>query len=160
MSLKANVKNFNNSKNYKEFLNVVKQRLNHHKQLLTQNKKTILKILFESQSHLSAEEIIAISETYNDGLLSASTVYRTLSSFEHFGVVESLAIQDKKRYELNYLKQPHYHLYCQECNQVIEFEDAKIHSSFLSTIEKMNFKALHFNVIISGVCKQCLNSSK
>jgi len=69
--------------------------------------------------------------------------------------VDKIIIDDKKRFELVYFKQPHYHAYCQECNKLIEFENLEIHNLFLKNLKEINFKPTNFNVIINGVCKNC-----
>jgi len=64
-------------------------------------------------------------------------------------------LDDKKRFELVYCKQPHYHLYCQECNKVMEFESLDIHDLFIKHLKNIDFKPTNFNVIINGVCTKC-----
>ena len=78
-----------------------------------------------------------------------------LSAFEVLGMVDKIFVDDKKRFELVYFKQPHYHAYCQECNKLIEFENLEIHKLFLKNLKEINFKATNFNVIINGICNKC-----
>ncbi|TET87491.1 MAG: hypothetical protein E3J96_05400 [Sulfurovum sp.] len=76
-------------------------------------------------------------------------------SFEAYGIVDSIIVDNKKRYELLYLKKPHYHLYCQECHKILEFESLDIHDMFLTHLKSLEFQPTNFNVIINGVCKKC-----
>ncbi|MEA2051083.1 MAG: transcriptional repressor [Campylobacterota bacterium] len=152
---------------YIEFLKIVEKRLESHNQILTINKSIILELLFENSEHLSAEDIIELSKISNlncvendtmnkqKNKLKVTTVYRVLNTFERFGIVDSIFVDDKKRYELSYFKQPHYHLYCQECNKISEFESLDIHDKFLSELKNQNFKPTNYNVIINGICKEC-----
>lgn len=140
---------------YLEFLKIVEKRLTNHNQILTKNKQEVLKIIYENNSHLSAEDIVSISKQNIGQRLKSTTVYRSLSVFETLGIVETITVDDKKRYELSYFKQPHYHLYCQECGTISEFEDKNIHQLFLAQLNQKEFKATNFNVIINGVCNKC-----
>jgi len=140
---------------YIDFLQIVKKRLVSHNQILNINKSSILEILFENSEHLSVDDILILSKTKKSIKLSITTIYRILNVFETFGIVDSIIVDDKKRYELSYFKQPHYHLYCQRCHNIAEFESLDIHDKFLQNLKSEGFKPTNFNVIINGVCKQC-----
>lgn len=144
-------------KEFIEFLAIVKLRLKSHNQSLTKNKQFILEILYDNLSHLSVEEIVEIAKQHSVKL-PMTTIYRTLSSFEAFGVVDTILVDDKKRYELIYFKKPHYHLYCGVCHKILEFSSIDIHNSFLEELAHMDFTPTNFNVIINGVCKECQNN--
>ena len=145
----------NNVQEYIEFLKIVGKRLESHNQVLNINKSIILEILFENSEHLSVDDIILLSKTKESNKLSVTTIYRILNVFETLGIIDSIIVDDKKRYELSYFKQPHYHLYCQNCHKISEFESLDIHDKFLQNLKSEGFKPTNFNVIINGVCKQC-----
>ncbi len=139
-----------------KFMNLIENRLSSHNQIMTSNKEMIIKILFEHNEHLSVQNIIDISKSNNDKKLDTTTIYRILSKLEIFGIVESILLSDnKRRYELSYLQKPHYHLSCQTCNTISEFESIYIYNIFLKELKNMNFQSTSFNVIINGVCKNC-----
>ena len=140
---------------YTNVFNIIKKRFEKHSQIFTINKQIIFRILFENSEHLSVDEIVIIANNYFKQELNSSTVYRILSSFELLGIVDYIVVDDKKRFELVYFKQPHYHLYCQECNKVMEFESLDIHNLFLAHLKSIDFKPTNFNVIINGVCQKC-----
>jgi Fe2+ or Zn2+ uptake regulation protein len=140
---------------YIDFLKIVEKRLEFHNQILTINKSIILELLFENSEHLSADDIVQLSKTKQANTLNVTTAYRALSTFETFGIVDSISIDDKKRYELSYLKRPHYHLYCQSCNAISEFECLDIHDKFLQSLKRLSFTPTNFNVIINGVYNKC-----
>jgi Fur family ferric uptake transcriptional regulator len=146
--------NFKQSQEYKDLLRVVKKRLHSHNLTFTKNKSKILEILYFNQDHISVEEIVATSKKM-DEKIPMTTAYRVVSELETFGIIESIVIDDTKRYELSYLKKPHYHIYCNECHSVSEFENEEIHQKFLDELKLQNFQATNFNVIISGVCEKC-----
>jgi len=140
---------------YINIFNIIKKRFEKHSQIFTINKQMIFKILYNNSEHLSVEEIVLIGNKYFEEVLNNSTVYRILSAFEMLGIVDYIVVDDKKRFELVYFKQPHYHLYCQECNKVMEFESMDVHDLFLAHLKSIDFKPTNFNVIINGVCKKC-----
>ena len=142
---------------YLNIFNIIKKRFEQHSQLFTLNKQIIFRILYEYSEHLSVDDIVSIAYENFKQKLNNSTVYRILSSFEVLGIVDNIFVDDKKRFELVYFRQPHYHLYCQECNKVIEFESLDIHDLFLKELKNIQFKPTNFNVIINGVCKECQN---
>lgn len=147
----------NDKELYSDFMDLVEKRLKKHNQLLTKNKKTVLDILYDQKEHLSVEEIVEHSKSHKKNSLSLTTVYRIISTLESFGIVESLLVKDKKRYELSYQKKPHYHLYCQECCNIYEFSSCDIERMFSIKLKQMEFKAATFNVMINGVCKNCIS---
>jgi Fe2+ or Zn2+ uptake regulation protein len=151
MSKLPNVEN----KEYLSIFSIIKRRFEQHHQIFTVNKQIIFRILYENDEHLSVEEIACIASEYYKQSLNHSSVYRILSFFEVLGIVDNISVDDKKRFELVYCKQPHYHLYCQECNKVREFESLDIHDLFLAHLKSIDFKPTNFNVIINGVCQKC-----
>ncbi len=140
---------------YIDFLKIVEKRLESHNKILTINKSIVLELLFENSEHLSTDDIIQLSKKKKENSLNTTTTYRILNTFETFGIVDSILIDDKKRYELSYFKQPHYHLYCQSCHLISEFECFDIHDKFLHNLRDLSFAPTNFNVIINGVCKKC-----
>jgi len=153
MCLLPNIKN----SEYLNIFSIIKNRFEQHNQLFTINKQIIFRILYEYSEHLSVDDIVNIALANFKQKLNSSTVYRIMSAFEVLGIVDNIIVDDKKRFELIYFRQPHYHLYCQECNNVIEFESLEIHNLFLKELDKIDFKPTNFNVIINGVCKKCQN---
>jgi Fe2+ or Zn2+ uptake regulation protein len=144
-------------KEYLYLIDIIKKRFEKHNQVFSSNEENIFKILFECTEHLSLDEIVKNVYDIFEVDLNGSLVYKTLSSFETLGIVENIMIDEKKRYELSYFKNTHYHLYCQECNKIEEFESAQIHQSFVKHLMDVEFRATNFNVIINGVCKKCQN---
>jgi len=153
MCLLPNIKN----SEYLNIFSIIKNRFEQHNQLFTINKQIIFRILYEYSEHLSVDDIVNIALANFKQKLNSSTVYRIMSAFEVLGIVDNIIVDDKKRFELIYFRQLHYHLYCQECNNVIEFESLEIHNLFLKELDKIDFKPTNFNVIINGVCKKCQN---
>ena len=86
-----------NSMEFSNFIKLIEKKLISCEQLLTSNKKQILKILFENSEHLSVANIVNISNISGDKGLDTTTTYRILSAFENFGIVDSILLDDNKK---------------------------------------------------------------
>lgn len=139
-----------------EFINIVRLRLKSHDEILTQNRLLILEILYVNSNHLCVNEIVNYAKVYKIKL-TLNTIYKILSFLETFNIIDSIVIDNKKRYELTYLKKPHYHMYCSQCHTIEEFSNLEIHDLFLNELKKLDFQPTGFNVIINGICKKCKN---
>jgi Fur family ferric uptake transcriptional regulator len=120
-------------------------------------KDYILKILYFSDDHLTAEEITAnVKKAYNIEV-GIATVYRTMKFFEEMNIVDSLDVGDGvKRYELN-LFLHHDHLVCTSCNKIIEFTDDLIEKQQIKVAKIHNFNLKDHVMTIYGLCKNCNN---
>lgn len=118
-------------------------------------KDYILKILFFSDEHLTAEQITAkVKKDYNIDV-GIATVYRTMKFFEDLNLVDTLDVGDSvKRYELN-LAAHHDHLVCTACNKIIEFTDDIIEIKQIKIAEENNFVLKNHVMTIYGLCEDC-----
>ncbi len=118
-------------------------------------KDYILKILFFSADHLTAEQIVfRIKEEYNIDV-GIATVYRTMKFFEELKIVDSLDIGDgTKRYEIN-LNLHHDHLVCTSCGKIIEFNDEIIEQQQIKVAKENKFNLKEHVMTIYGFCENC-----
>ena len=118
-------------------------------------KDYILKILYFSEEHLTAEQIsFNIKKDYNIDV-GIATVYRTMKFFEEMNIIESLDVGDGiKRYELN-LSLHHDHLVCTSCSKIIEFTDDLIENQQLKVAKNYNFDLKDHVMTIYGLCENC-----
>ena len=102
-------------------------------------KDYILKTLYFSTEHLTAEEISnKIKQNYNVSI-GIATVYRAMKFFSDLKLVNQLDIADSAiRYELN-ISEHHDHLICTSCGKIIEFRDDLIEQTQTKIAEKNNF---------------------
>ncbi|MFK2822555.1 Fur family transcriptional regulator [Arcobacter sp. YIC-80] len=118
-------------------------------------KDYILKILYFSDEHLSAEQIVNIAKSLYKIDMGIATVYRTVKFFESMNIVKSLDIGDgTKRYELN-ISIHHDHMICTNCNKIIEFTDELIEEQQELVAKKNNFKLKDHIMTIYGICEDC-----
>ncbi|RXJ68011.1 transcriptional repressor [Halarcobacter ebronensis] len=127
----------------------------------TIQKDYILKVLYYSEHHLSAEEITdKIQKEFNIDI-GIATVYRSLNFFEEMKLVEILNIGDgTRRYEFKFNKKHHDHLICTSCNKIIEFSDDIIELNQIKIAEKNGYLLNDHSMIIYGLCDNCCEQTK
>ena len=128
-------------------------------------KDYILKILYFSKEHLTADEISnKIKQNYNVSI-GIATVYRAMKFFHDTKLVNQLDIGDGVvRYELN-IAEHHDHLICTSCGIIIEFSDnlielkqmptnkivSKLKNTSLGVVKFQDFKYHGFTVNLNGI---------
>lgn len=122
----------------------------------TTKKEYILRVLFESKEHLSAEKILYLLKTKYNIDLGIATIYKTLTIYEDFAIVKSISIGEKnvKFYEIN-LYDHHDHLVCESCGKIVEFFDNVIEKLQEKIANENNFIMKNHNTIIFGLCEKC-----
>ncbi len=118
-------------------------------------KDYILKTLYFSTEHLTAEEISnKIKQNYNVSI-GIATVYRAMKFFSDLKLVNQLDIGDGAiRYELN-TSEHHDHLICMSCGKIVEFTDDFIELNQIKIAEKNNFILKEHVMTIYGLCENC-----
>ena len=118
-------------------------------------KDYILKILYFSHEHLTAEEISNEIKTKYNVSIGIATVYRAMKFFSDLKLVNQLDIADSAiRYELN-ISEHHDHLICTSCGKIIEFRDDLIEQTQTKIAEKNNFILKEHIMTIYGLCENC-----
>jgi Fur family ferric uptake transcriptional regulator len=118
-------------------------------------KDYILKVLYFSKKHLTAEEISnEIKENYNVSI-GIATVYRAVKFLHDMKLVNMLDVGDSSiRYELN-LSEHHDHLICESCGKIVEFRDDLIENQQELVAKKNNFILKEHIMTIYGLCENC-----
>ncbi|NLC51735.1 MAG: transcriptional repressor [Firmicutes bacterium] len=112
-----------------------------------------------SKAHPSAEATyFALKERFPS--ISLNTVYKTLHLFASLGLITRLTPKgETARFDGN--PQPHIHLICQECGQIIDLERENIELSTqeIEEIEKEHdFKVNQQQLFLYGYCTKCNKS--
>ena len=118
-------------------------------------KDYILKTLYFSTEHLTAEEISnKIKQNYNVSI-GIATVYRALSFLEEVDLITSITFgTDGKKYESN-AKSHHDHLICTTCGKIIEFIDDEIEKRQDKIAKKNKFRITSHSMQLYGTCENC-----
>lgn len=111
---------------------------------LTSARKSILELLIKSNKPLSYEDM---KESIS---MDKATFYRNITIFEEENLISSFESNDKKRY-FEIQKTQHSHFICNCCSKI-----ECIHQQLDFSLDGYKIE----NVIIKGICKNCMEGKK
>src|SRR3990172_3764559 len=89
---------------------------------ITQQKRLIVEQVFSHHDHFDADELLDhLRPLVAQRKVSRPTVYRTLAELVEAGMLRKMALGGRSVYEHEYGYPSHDHLYCQQCNRLLEF---------------------------------------
>ena len=120
---------------------------------LTDQRKTIAKIMSDSQDHPDVDELYKRASII-DSKISIATVYRTVKLFEEEGIVAKHDFKGgKARYEeLN--EGHHDHLIDIKTGEIIEFVDEEIEKLQQKVADKYGYKLVDHKLELYGIKKK------
>lgn len=122
---------------------------------VTRQREIILDGFLSSPSHLSAEELY-LRLRKNNPNIGYATVYRTMKLLADSGIASERHFGDRQtRYEPNTSEDHHYHLICNSCGKIIEFEDSEIETLLGKTAAAHDFTLSHQRLELYGLCPTC-----
>ena len=121
----------------------------------TKPRLLLLKLLEKSHIPLSIHDIVL--KLQND--VDQVTVYRSIESFTHTGIVREVDFQGQlARYEILDLEHDHHHIVCTKCHKIEDFVGCDV-----ERVEKTALRQSHsFSRItghsfdLYGLCKTCV----
>ncbi|MFC1546018.1 Fur family transcriptional regulator [Pseudomonadota bacterium] len=120
---------------------------------LTAQRETILALINGSNHHWDADEVArALSDAGHS--IGIATVYRGLAALETNGLIESIQLADKKRYE-RADKAHHDHMICTGCGTIKEFSHQTIEALQQAEAEKNGFRLTGHQLVMFGFCRAC-----
>jgi len=134
---------------------LVKNRLREEDYFITEPREAVIEYLTKSDSPVAIDEIIDAVETEG---INRSSVYRTVNLFEELGVVDKVLFRDGvNRVEMSsdFGGTHHHHLVCQDCGQVIEFEECGIGNLQRIADIKHGFDVESHYMEFYGLCREC-----
>ena len=125
---------------------------------MTHQRLEIFHTLVHSSEHPSAETLYSMLEKRMP-TLSLDTVYRTLATFVDLGLVKRVeTLGSKARFEAKI--DQHHHFFCDRCGQLTDFTWQSFDASQLpETVQELG-RVRDKNVILHGVCNQCLKAKE
>jgi Fur family ferric uptake transcriptional regulator len=122
---------------------------------LTSQRRRILKRIFSTHRHFTAEEAHDWFRKGRDDV-SRATVYRTLSLLVEGGLLDQLDLGgDKKRYEHLLGRAHHDHLLCTKCGTVVEFQEPRIETLQDEVAKANGFSITSHSLRLFGMCRNC-----
>ncbi|HEY0627754.1 MAG TPA: Fur family transcriptional regulator [Sphingomicrobium sp.] len=117
---------------------------------ITEQRKTIAKVLSESEDHPDVETLHARAAAI-DSNISIATVYRTVRLFEEAGILERHEFGDgRSRYEAA-SETHHDHLIDVETGNVIEFVDEELEELQRRIAARLGFRLVDHRMELYGV---------
>lgn len=120
---------------------------------LTPQRKAILEVLHEENSHLTADDIIREACLRASGI-NRSTIYRTLEFLEMQGLVVKSELGGRMVYH-HAEEGHHHHLVCQRCGRVTKCKERVLKPLSDSLIQQYGFTPDFHHLLIPGICSDC-----
>lgn len=131
---------------------------NGHK--FTKQKEYVLKILIQSNIHLSAEEIYR--KIIKERSFGLATVYRALKVFKELNIIKEISVDGTNYYEMKIFsgKPLHIHFKCKECNSIIDIDSKYLNMDYLRLNSKIeednNLVVFDSDIMLIGLCTKCM----
>ncbi|HSC88109.1 MAG TPA: Fur family transcriptional regulator [Polyangiaceae bacterium] len=118
----------------------------------TEQRSLIIKTLFDSGEHLTIDELLERVRAV-DSRVGYATVYRTMKMLAEGGIANELHFgSGVTRYEVADEDAHHDHLICEECGQIIEFEEPLIEELQERIAARYGFVVTHHKHELYGHC--------
>ena len=117
---------------------------------ITEQRRTIAKVLSDSEDHPDVEQLHARAAELDPGI-SIATVYRTVRLFEDAGILDRHDFGDgRARYEAA-PEAHHDHLIDVESGKVLEFVDPELEALQKQIAEKLGYRLVDHRMELYGV---------
>ncbi len=122
----------------------------------TEPRRIVLEEVFSRHEHFDAESLIEHMERK----VGRATVYRTLKEFVEAGLLRKFELDGRDVYEHDYGYPQHDHLYCQQCQKLIEFENEDLVRLRNELGREHSFRVTGHRLLITGICENCTRSRR
>jgi len=124
---------------------------------LTPQRVELVRLIAASDGHPSAAQLYArIKRQFPT--MSQATVYKTLALLKEMGQVLEIDLRDDSRYDGN-RPQPHPHLICINCNQIVDGEVSLEHEAIRKLEAVSGYTILRPQISLYGLCPDCKKES-
>ncbi len=121
---------------------------------VTPQRIEIFKELAEATDHPTAEKLHQ-RLVERMPTLSLDTVYRTLGTFSEMGLINKVeTTESQAHFEVSCTQ--HHHLVCERCKRIIDFMWQQVDDADLPEETKFLGNFNRRNVVVYGICKNCL----
>jgi Fe2+ or Zn2+ uptake regulation protein len=119
---------------------------------ITSARRALVTALLDADAHVTADDLAAVVQRSHPDV-HRSTIYRTLDALEDLGVVDHVHLgHGRAVYHL--LDDPHHHLVCEVCGEVLEVTDALFQPLATHLSEDYGFTLKH-HFALQGKCRTC-----
>ncbi len=128
---------------------------------ITRQRQWIVDQVFSHHDHFDADELMGhLAELIGRRQLSRPTVYRTLNELVEAGLLRKMTLGGRGVFEHDYGYPSHDHLYCQVCNQLIEFQSDSLERLRDRVAAEHDFEVSGHRMFVTGVCSSCRRRKK
>ncbi len=125
---------------------------------VTNQRRIVLQVVLDMHCHPTADQVHA-SPKVRRARISRATVYRSLESLVFLGVITKACHPgDVVRYDARL--EPHHHLVCLECGDVVDIADPAITPPSLPDMSVFGFEVQDCRMQLRGVCRRCRRKEK
>jgi Fur family ferric uptake transcriptional regulator len=120
----------------------------------SKQRRMIVEEVFRQHEHFDADHLSAqLARSGSD--VSRPTVYRTLNELVEAGLLRRMTLGGRSVYEHDYGYPQHDHLYCQQCERLIEFHSEELQRIREAVAREHQFRVTSHRFTIFGTCAQC-----
>ncbi len=125
----------------------------------TEQRRILVEHIFSHHQHFDADQLIAqLPPKGKPGYVSRPTVYRTLGEFVDAGLLRKFELDGRAVYEHDYGYPQHDHLYCEQCQNLYEFQSDELFELRNQVASKHGFRVSGHRMTIYGICDECAKS--
>jgi Fur family ferric uptake transcriptional regulator len=122
----------------------------------TDQRRMLVDQVFSHHEHFDADTLIEkLPRKGEPGHVSRPTVYRTLNEFVDAGLLRKFELDGRAVYEHDYGYPQHDHLYCKQCQRLIEFQSPELIALRDAVARENSFRVTSHRLIITGICETC-----
>ena len=122
----------------------------------SKQRNRLLELLRSTDSHPTADWLYQqLKDEFP--ILSLGTVYRNLATLIEQGLVKKIHFGSTfDRFEAN--TKPHYHLICESCEKIIDFEMPVYNDLNNQAAKLTSFTIIHHKIEFFGLCEDCISN--
>lgn len=120
---------------------------------LTKQRKAVLRVIYDSDEHLTANEVFEFARRLQPGI-SFATVYNSLRFLKNEGLIAEVHFgADAARYDRKLTR--HDHAICGGCGKLVDLE-LSIPDALLEQAASLSkFEPESIELILRGTCRKC-----
>jgi len=122
--------------------------------LATPQRRLLLELLRQTPGHIDARDLYHLANA-RGWRVSLATVYRTLDLFRRLGLVEERRLDRTRCYYEIRPESDHYHMICQGCGKVFDFQSPLVAQLVGEVRENLGFEVRKAVLYLEGMCPEC-----
>lgn len=125
-------------------------------QRVTEQQLQLVRHIFKKHQHFEPESLIKDLDQADPPVkVSRATVYRTLTKLVDAGMLFRVEVGSRTFYDHEYGYPQHEHLFCDECEKMLEFQHPAIDEAIRQVTAEHGFQAREYRLVVQGLCQEC-----